>query len=177
MKQADKNLRKYIRLNSCFPVEFSLCSAQDRQISEEQQGFTSNVSEDGLCLRVRNLKPEDEKIVLLKLAKLALSINLPLTGKPIKATAKIVWTKKDDKDSSRRTRLIGLFYQDIDVNLTFYSDIGSSWDYPIFLDPINHPFCPGGDVISMGIEDCPPSGGYFAVSRTKPPDSSRLKNI
>ncbi|NQT94975.1 MAG: PilZ domain-containing protein [Candidatus Omnitrophica bacterium] len=109
--QADR--RKYIRLNSVFPVEFSLYFTPDKPASEEYQGFTSNVSEGGLCISVKNLKSDDERLILQQRVAFNLSINMPLFTKPIFAKAEITWSKKDEKDPANKTILIGLSYKDI----------------------------------------------------------------
>ncbi|MFH1867917.1 MAG: PilZ domain-containing protein [Candidatus Omnitrophota bacterium] len=105
--------RRYIRLNSCFPVEFSLYFIPKEPISDEYQGFTSNVSEGGLSLKVRNLKEQDEQFIIKKRARLSLSIHIPLSSKTIQATADIVWCRRDERDSRGKTQIIGLSYKDI----------------------------------------------------------------
>lgn len=113
MAQEHAEHRKYIRLNSCFPVEFSLYFTPDKPISVEYQGFTSNVSEGGLCISVKNLKPEDIELISVEKPGLKLTINIPLSTRPVKATAAIAWSIKDEKDPSQKTYLIGASYHDI----------------------------------------------------------------
>ena len=105
--------RKYIRLNSCFPVEFSLYFTLGKPASKEYQGFTCDVSNGGLCIRAKNLKPEDAEAIASKKPHLALSINIPLSSRPIEATAVIAWSRKDDKDPTKKTDLIGVSYNNI----------------------------------------------------------------
>jgi len=106
--------RKYIRLNSVFPVEFSLYFTPEKPASGEYQGFTSNVSEGGLCLNIKNLKPEDEKLILQHRAALKMLISIPLFAKPVDATAEIAWSRRDEKDPSNKSLLIGLSYKEIE---------------------------------------------------------------
>jgi len=105
--------RKYIRLNSCFPVEFSLYFALGKPASKEYQGFTCDVSAGGLCISAKNLRPEDAEAIAGKKPYLALTISIPLSSKPIKATAGIAWSKKDERDPTKKTDLIGIFYKNI----------------------------------------------------------------
>ena len=100
--------RKYIRLNSCFPVEFSLYFGEGEPASGEYQGFTSNVSEGGICLNVRKLSPQDEELILNKKANVSLNINIPLWAKPVSANGEIVWAKKEKKGY-----LVGIAYRRI----------------------------------------------------------------
>jgi len=109
-----KERRGYIRLNSCFPVEFSLYFTKTKPISREYQGFTRNISKAGLCVSVRNLNQGDTDLVFQKKVRLNLNINVPLSASPTSATAEIAWCEKDDEDSSGRTYLLGLSYADID---------------------------------------------------------------
>jgi len=111
--QEHTNNRKYIRLNSVFPVEFSLCFTSAKTISEEYQGFTSNISEGGLCLNIKNLKADDERLIMQHKAAFKLSISVPLFAKPVYAMADIAWSKRDENDSSHKSLLVGLSYKDI----------------------------------------------------------------
>jgi hypothetical protein len=112
MTQQYLERRKYLRLNSCFPVEFSLCFSSNNPVSHQYQGFTCDVSEGGLCLQVKNLNPADAELVLDKKPRLELVINVPIWGKPVKALAEIAWVKKDD--SADNIFYIGLSYIDIE---------------------------------------------------------------
>jgi hypothetical protein len=105
--------RKYIRLNSCFPVEFSLYFSADNPAYQQYQGFTCDVSEGGMCLQVKNLKPEDADIVINKKPRLNLLIHIPLWGNPIQANAEIAWVKRKDKAGLKNNFHIGLSYIDL----------------------------------------------------------------
>ena len=113
MPQEHIDRRKYIRLNSCFPVEFSLYLTPGNPISQEYQGFTCNVSEGGICLTIRNLKPEDEHAIVNKKVNLKLTINMPILAHPVDATAHIEWVKRNEKPKSDNEYIIGLSYKDI----------------------------------------------------------------
>ncbi len=108
--------RKYIRLSSCFPVEFSLIFIDGRPPSKKYQGFSHDVSKGGLCIRVRDLQPEDAEALLQKKAKLRLAINIrvPLFRKPIYATCNAARLEETKKDPSGILYSIGASYEDID---------------------------------------------------------------
>lgn len=105
--------RKYIRLNSCFPVEFSLCFLTGVPVSQQYQGFTCDVSGGGLCLQAKNLNPTDTELILNRKSRLDLLINIPMWGKPVKAFAEIAWVKKDEHHKDNSFYYIGLSYVDI----------------------------------------------------------------
>jgi len=58
-----KEQRRYIRLDSVFPVEFRIFSLDGKSfLSDWLQGFTNNIGKGGLCLLVNNLPSELAKI-------------------------------------------------------------------------------------------------------------------
>jgi hypothetical protein len=105
--------RKYLRLDSVFPVEFRLLTPDGKNfLSDVLQGFTNNVSKGGICLTVNNLKSEFATLIKSKQAKLSLGIEMPLTGKPTPALANVTWTKEVIGEVNRY--FIGLSYEQID---------------------------------------------------------------
>jgi hypothetical protein len=113
-KYSGEERRKYIRLDSVFPVQFRLLSLDEKHfLSDWLQGFTNNIGRAGLCLSINNLNPELAKIIKDQQAKLFLDIEMPITRRPIPAHAKVVWVK-DAADEPNRY-LIGLSYEEIDI--------------------------------------------------------------
>ena len=56
--------RKYIRLDSVFPVGFRLLSLDGKAaLSDWLQGYTNNIGKGGICLTINNLKPELAKLI------------------------------------------------------------------------------------------------------------------
>ncbi|MCM8801588.1 MAG: PilZ domain-containing protein [Candidatus Omnitrophica bacterium] len=105
--------RRYIRLDSVFPVSFRLVSLDGISLlSEWSQGYTSNVSKAGICLFINNLKPELANLLDSKLVKVSLKIEIPLNKPVIKAEARIIWARQINKESNKY--LIGLSYERID---------------------------------------------------------------
>jgi hypothetical protein len=106
--------RKYVRLDSVFPVQFRLLSLDGSlSMSDWIQGFTSDISKGGICLEVNNLKPELAKLLKNRQVKLSLEIEMPIVRNPVKAQAKIAWVE-DIPDQPNRY-LIGLSYENIDA--------------------------------------------------------------
>ena len=104
--------RRYIRLDSVFPVEFRLLSLDGkRTLSELLQGFTNNISKGGICLCMNNLNEALANMLIAKQAKMALDIHMPLSGREVTAVASVAWMKKTD---AAGRFLIGLSYEEID---------------------------------------------------------------
>lgn len=116
MKRQDEQSterRRYIRLETVFPVEFQVCSSETgRAISNLRQGFTRNVSEGGICLEVNELENGLVKEMYQPASRLALFINLPHHNEPVSAHAEVKWNKKTDNGFPNRC-LFGLEYVDI----------------------------------------------------------------
>lgn len=104
--------RKYLRLDSVFPVQFRLVSLDKKEnLSSTLQGFTSNISRGGICLEVNNLAPEYAQLIKERKAKISLELELPL-HRPIKALAQIAWEKELIVNPPNKF-LIGLSYEEI----------------------------------------------------------------
>ncbi|MGE5197558.1 MAG: PilZ domain-containing protein, partial [Deltaproteobacteria bacterium] len=106
--------RKYVRLDSVFPVQFRLLEPDGNNfLSDWIQGFTSNIGSGGICLEVNKLKPEVLQAIRSRQARFALEIEMPLGAHPVKAKTSIVWVK-DDPDEPGGRCIIGLAYENID---------------------------------------------------------------
>lgn len=105
--------RRYIRLDTVFPVAFRLLSCEGLNcLSDLLQGFTNNIGKGGICLIVNNLDPVLEKLIKSQQAKFSLEIELPFSSRPIQALAKPVWVR--DVSGSPGKYIIGLGYEQID---------------------------------------------------------------
>ena len=105
--------RRYIRLDTVFPVEFGIVSLDGKEVyCEFQQSFTRDVGEGGMCLEVNNLKDELAEKLGAKSAKLNLQINMPFSATPITAVANAAWLKKV-KEEAPNKYLIGVSYEQI----------------------------------------------------------------
>lgn len=104
------NYRKYIRLDTVFPVQFRLETSDGKTyLSDWLQGFTNNVSSGGICLSINNLNPELFKLLKDKQARLSLEIDIPVSRKPVPAHATIIWVKDIFGDTHKY--LVGLNYE------------------------------------------------------------------
>jgi len=87
--------RKYLRLDTVFPVQFRLEDLDGETfLSSWLQGFTNNISRGGICLFINNIGPEPLKLIKEKKCKLSLEIDIPINKKAIPAQASIVWFKE-----------------------------------------------------------------------------------
>jgi len=104
--------RKYIRLDTVLPVQFRLESLDNKQpLSPWIQGFTNNIGHGGICLVVNDLSPELIKLVQAKRVKLAIEINLPLSGHSVCASVSLAWTR--EMGGLTKRLLLGLDYEKI----------------------------------------------------------------
>lgn len=112
-KSPQQERRKYIRLNSVFPVQFQILSLDEaKSLSGCLQGFTSNISKGGICLQANNLISSLAGPLEKRKARLSLDIQMPLTGKSVRAMARVAWIQK--VAGCPNSYLIGLSYEKID---------------------------------------------------------------
>lgn len=104
--------RKYIRLDSVFPVQFRILSLDGKQfLSDWLQGFTNNIGKGGICLEVNNLSSRLAQNLKSKQAKLSLEIEIPITKNLVLAKSKVTWIKEVIEQPDKY--LIGLSYEEI----------------------------------------------------------------
>lgn len=104
--------RQYVRLDSVFPVQFRILDSDGKTLlSEWLQGFTGDVGKGGICLEVNNLKDQQAQIIKTLGTKMSLAIQIPLTGAPVNAEARIAWVK--DVPGTANKYLVGLTYENI----------------------------------------------------------------
>ncbi|MEW6170234.1 MAG: PilZ domain-containing protein [Candidatus Omnitrophota bacterium] len=111
MSRPDIERRKFIRLDSIFPIEFQILDQNDSPLSSWLQGFTNNISKGGISLVINNVSSDLEEIINNKKdIKISLKINIPLSAKTTEAIASIAWIKKI-KDDLPNQYNIGLQYE------------------------------------------------------------------
>lgn len=108
MPEEDK--REYIRLESAFPVEFQ--KMETERESDVRQGFTKNLSRNGLCLEALTLHDKKLEDLVPNETKLRLIINIPPEVQPTVASATIRWIRKSE-DLTIDRYAIGVSYDDI----------------------------------------------------------------
>jgi len=107
--------RRYLRLDTVFPVQFRLEEANGQVcISGWLQGFTNNISRGGICLAINNLDPELFELLKQRNIKLSLEIDIPISRKSICARASIVWVK--DTFGDKHQYLVGVNYDHISAS-------------------------------------------------------------
>ncbi len=90
--------RKYVRLDSVFPIEFQVVGKERREpISEMKEGFTRNIAKGGMGIFTKTLKEHDKEIFnfIPHETKLKLIINIPLDSEPIESFATVEWVEKE----------------------------------------------------------------------------------
>ena len=104
--------RKFIRLDSVFPVKFQLLEDAKAVGCHEHHGFTSNISKGGLCLEIP--RADSDTVALLKNnkeIKLNLKIHIPIHLPAITVVAKVSWFQEEESHLSQY--LVGLRYEKI----------------------------------------------------------------
>jgi hypothetical protein len=112
MRHADNDFRKYIRLNTVFPVEFLTVDDAKNAISSMLQGFTRNVGKWGMCIEVKSLKGEEPFSLIPGKTKIKLIINIPSEALHTECHATIRWVKKNT-EYVFDTYLFGCSYDEI----------------------------------------------------------------
>jgi len=111
--------RKYIRLPSVFPVEYSILDLEGPpKILDWQQAFTCNVSEGGLCLSINKVDGPLLRSLHRGKVRMRLRIRIPLYSPPVEADASLSWMDKIE-DEVPSKYLIGVQFTSVskrDVN-------------------------------------------------------------
>ncbi len=101
--------RKYLRLDTVFPVEFRvLCFDGKTFLSGWLQGFTRDISKGGLRLEVNDLDPVLAGMFKNSRLSLNLKIEIPAVKNPVDALAEAVWVNTENNKY-----FIGLRYKQI----------------------------------------------------------------
>lgn len=104
--------RKYIRLDSVFPVEIYLPNHNGSRRDNLIQAFTCDVSLGGLCLSINDPDERLLSAVTANPSPLDITINMPISGRPIEARVRVAW--HEIKRLKRHNQLlIGVSYEDI----------------------------------------------------------------
>lgn len=112
-KHLNEEKRKYIRLDTVFPVQLRMESLDGNHfLSGWLQGFSNNVSKGGICLCVNNFDPSLVEIMKKHQSRVSLEIELPISKKPIIARARAAWINNVSDAPNRY--LIGFAYDEID---------------------------------------------------------------
>lgn len=96
-KKESDNRRKYLRLDTVFPIEFQVVGKERREpLSEMKEGFTRNIGKGGMGIFAKTLKEHDKEIFnfVPRETKLRLIINIPLDNEPIESFATVEWVER-----------------------------------------------------------------------------------
>ncbi len=105
--------RKYLRLDSAYPVQFKFLNADTKiELSAWIQGFTNDIGKGGICLQAHKLGPEFIQLLKDGGALIALELDMPITKKPVPAKATISWFNFLEGDPEKC--FIGLKFCEID---------------------------------------------------------------
>lgn len=105
--------RRYVRLDSVFPVQFRLYSLDGTTpLSDWLQGYTSNIGTGGILLHVHDLKADLLLLVKAQQARIGLKIEMPLNRPVVAAQATVAWMQEKTDDAQKFG--IGLSYVQID---------------------------------------------------------------
>ncbi len=100
--ESRRNYRRY-------PTEFTVSYRLDGAGQAWQDGRSLNVSAGGLLLRA--VRPTADELADLLAERSMLSLNLPIGGRTMHVTARLVWA--DDIENTKESRL-GLRFLDLD---------------------------------------------------------------
>ncbi|VAW12822.1 hypothetical protein MNBD_BACTEROID05-277 [hydrothermal vent metagenome] len=109
----EEDQRKYKRLSSSFPVEFTIVRLQGNLPGINwEKGCTRNVSKTGLCLETSQLSEATMNFLSNENIFLDLRIQVPLSPKAVKAVGEVVWFRKK-KDEGQEHYYVGLHFRSI----------------------------------------------------------------
>jgi len=115
MKQRKNNSRKYLRLNTVFPVEFNAVDQDKKPISAVTQGFTRNVGKGGMCIEAKFEKNKEPLAIVSGKTVLRLVINIPSSSFATNSYAVVRWVKKVS-EYIFDTYIFGVEYNEIDTD-------------------------------------------------------------
>jgi hypothetical protein len=107
--------RKYLRLSTVFPVEFSVVDKDRKPVSAIMQGFTRNVGRGGMCIESKFEKNKEFFDIMPGKTLLKLVINIPSSSLATDSFARVKWVKKVS-EYIFDTYIFGVEYETIDTD-------------------------------------------------------------
>lgn len=101
--------RRYVRMDTVFPVEMILRHPKRPEPSGPLQGFTRNVSLGGMMLEFRSLPASEATDLESRQSALDLLVHAPFQSKPFAVTSRVAWLSRKDEDG-RSVHLVGVQY-------------------------------------------------------------------
>jgi len=112
--QAPARGRKFIRLDTVFPIEFCFINKENNNaVSEWMQGFSNNFSKGGMCLEAHNVSAQTLFLLKAEGALLDMKITVPFSNKKTQTKAHVRWFQESATEKGAYT--IGLQYEKADV--------------------------------------------------------------
>ena len=130
-----EDIRKYVRLKSSFPVDFSIVRLQgDLPGIDWQQATTQNISQEGVCLETSNLTEPIIKYFRDQNVYLDLRMKIPPDKPYIRAVCDVMWYKVEGRETLPRI-IMGLKFRSVQKSelervlwharlFKFYSNLG-----------------------------------------------------
>jgi len=113
-KTEHPNKRHYIRLDTVFPVQFRLVSADAKRfLSPWMLGFTADVGKGGICLTVYHVHRDIIELFLREHVLVSVEIEMPVTRGPVCALASVAWAK--ELPGQTNAVQVGLRFVEIDA--------------------------------------------------------------
>ena len=115
IKQLDQGpeQRRYVRLHSSFPVDFSIVRLQgDLPGLDWQQATTQSISQEGICIESFNLTEPTIKYFRDQSIFLELRLKIPPDKPYIKAVCDVMWYEKEGTEDNPKF-IIGLKFRSI----------------------------------------------------------------
>ncbi len=108
-----RNRRKYVRMDSMFPVEMVMHDENDKRLLPILQGFTQDICEGGVCVRYYKLNSYTVDFLDRKFIRVEMQITIPFKPYVISATGKVSWLSVDMKSEFPQAQF-GVDYEKIE---------------------------------------------------------------
>jgi c-di-GMP-binding flagellar brake protein YcgR len=115
MKKPKKDKRKYLRLNTVFPIEFNTVDKDRKPLSAVVQGFTRNIGKGGMCIEAKLEKDKRPFDVVAGKTMMRLIINIPTSAFATDSYAVVRWVEKIS-EYIFDTYTFGVEYSEIDTD-------------------------------------------------------------
>ena len=115
MKNQKNDKRKYLRLNTVFPIEFNAVDKDKKPLSAVIQGFTRNIGKGGMCIEAKLEKDKKPFDVVAGKTMLRIIINIPTSAFATDSYAIVRWVEKIS-EYIFDTYIFGVEYSEIDTD-------------------------------------------------------------
>lgn len=106
--------RRYIRLNTAFPIQFQFVDEDKRPISPMFQGSTKDVSKGGMRIEAKTAKSRSVFRFVPGKTKLKLTINIPSSMISAESYGTVCWSK-EISEYNLDIHIFGVEYDEIET--------------------------------------------------------------